>query len=197
MKEYLTGSISGYLEKLAERSITPGGGSASALTAAVGAALNLMVLNYSMKKDSPDEAPSGFLDALKKEKQALKNLSDLIDEDCRAFEKLMKALSAKEDAQKEYRGAAGVPMEVCRQSKASLEVTALLAPKANKNLMTDVGCASHMLKAAFLSARLNAEVNLKRIEDGSFRDSSRRALSDMEKEVEDLDRSIQETLKIS
>jgi len=177
MGEFLQGSIEGYLKELASRSTVPGGGSVSALTAALGAGLNLMVMNY-----SPDGEEMG---ALRKEQQdILGRLSVLIDEDCRAFRALMSTLSEKKDAEEAFKNAARVPLETCRASLRSIEVTAELPGRANSNLATDIGCAAHNLMAAFRAARLNVEVNLVHIADAPVSASASGELEAMEADME-------------
>lgn len=180
MESYLGGSVSNYLKELSEKSVTPGGGSASALTAALGAALNLMVINYTVKSGSPEE----LLEAKKKQEKLLEELSSLIDKDCASFKSLMGKLSRGEDAQKEYAQAALAPMEVCRRSVESMRITDYLATSGNKKLATDVGCALHMLRSAFYSAKLNVEVNLKHIKDSSFVEEIEKELKSIKKEVD-------------
>jgi methenyltetrahydrofolate cyclohydrolase len=178
MEEFLRGSISVYLEELASRSAAPGGGSVSALTAALGAGLNLMVMNYSADGESMAELR-------KEQREILGRLSALIDSDCAAFRALMRALAEKRDAEDAFKDAARVPLETCRGALRSLELTAELSGKANSNLATDIGCAAYNLMAAFRAARLNVETNLAHIADTDFSASVSGELESMETDMED------------
>ena len=191
---YLKGTVEGYLKGLSERSIVPGGGSASALAAALGAGLNLMVMNYSIEPGGSGCAPQGFSPARERQQESLERLSMLVDEDCGVFQKLMEALSAKRDAQKEYIAAAEVPMEICRECAVSIKISVHLLEGANRKLITDVGCAAHVLKAAFSSARLNVEVNLKCIEDRSFVENTGKELETIKKEIDSASGKIEDGL---
>ncbi|MGD2279053.1 MAG: cyclodeaminase/cyclohydrolase family protein [Candidatus Omnitrophota bacterium] len=173
---HLKGSVDKYLKGLSSRTITPGGGSASALTAALGVSLNLMVINYTKKSDRINKAKA-------RQRKSLNELSALIDDDCKAFDVLMRALSSGRSAQKEYRTAAFVPLKICRQCYVSLGITEFLSKQGNKNLMTDVGCAADILRAAFNSARLNVKINLKEVKDKDFAQRSEKDLSDMRKNI--------------
>jgi len=195
MQDYLQGTVEKYLKGLSERSIVPGGGSASALTAALGAGLNLMVISYSIKPGASREAAQGLLSARERQQKSMDRLSLLVDEDCKAFRELMEALQAGHDTEKEYIIAAAVPMETCRECGISMDITAYLAGKANEKLMTDVGCAAHILKAAFYSARLNAEVNLEHIKDRSFVEKAGKELKAMGKEMDIADHKVNTALK--
>ena len=176
----LTGSLQKYLKELSSKTTAPGGGSAAAVVAALGAGLNLMVINYSIKKDSSHSIQSEFVVLKEKQTSSWKRLSELIDEDCRVFRELMDALASRSAQQDKYVAAASIPIEICRESAISLEVTALLMEDSNKNLLTDVGSAAHMLDAAFAAAALNVYVNLKYIKDKDFVFATVKELKQME-----------------
>ncbi|NQT32359.1 MAG: cyclodeaminase/cyclohydrolase family protein [Candidatus Omnitrophica bacterium] len=194
MQEYSEGTVKDYLKELSEKKIVPGGGSAAALSAGLGAGLNLMVLNYSIKEGSSDLLP-----AKQKQQEMLDRISSFIDEDCKVFQSLMKALSEKRNAQKEYISAAAIPLEVCIESHESIGITDLLSRGSNKNLFTDVLCALHFLEAAFFSAKLNVEINLREIKDDPFVSETREKLAVMEEDVErksaEIEARVREVLK--
>ncbi|MDP8298913.1 MAG: cyclodeaminase/cyclohydrolase family protein [Candidatus Tantalella remota] len=176
MSDHINNGIGEYIEALSAKSTTPGGGSVSALAAALGAGLNLMVIRYSMKEGA---TPAGFCDLLALQEKIAEKLKSLVDEDCRVFTELMEALSSKKDVQQKFVQAATVPLEVCRVCGESIKVTESIVEEANRNLISDSGCAAHMIKAAFLSAKLNVEVNLKHIDDGAFVSGAVRELDDI------------------
>jgi formiminotetrahydrofolate cyclodeaminase len=185
---YVNNSLEEYLKDLAARSITPGGGSASALTAAIGASLNLMVINYSIEQGK--ETYEGLVSAKQRQQESLDHLSSLVDEDCRVFRELVEALSSKRDAEKEYIAAATVPMNICREAHISMDITSYLVDNANRKLISDVGCAAHILKSAFYAAQLNVQINLRWIKDVNFIESAENALRTMRKDIEKVDADI-------
>jgi formiminotetrahydrofolate cyclodeaminase len=194
-KDHIMDTVGTYLKELSERRMTPGGGSAAALTAALGVGLNLMVINYSIKKDAPEETRRGFTGKRQQQEESLECLSSLVNEDCRAFEELMGALSDKRDAQKEFCAAGAVPMKICRECHVSMDIAFQLIKDSNRNLVTDVGCAAHILKAAFNSARLNVEINLKQITDSAFVEDAEKTLRNMSKDIDHQEGEIQACLK--
>ncbi|MFH1846751.1 MAG: cyclodeaminase/cyclohydrolase family protein [Candidatus Omnitrophota bacterium] len=166
MKQYADLTIRNYIQNLGDKSIVPGGGSAAALSGAVGAGLNLMVINYSIPDKEDASYAKELLDIRNKQEKCREELYRLIDEDCRVFTELMDALRTKDkDVQKKYVNAANVPMQICRECAGSMKTSEYLAEKGNKNLMTDVICAAAILKGAFVSAKVNVVVNLKHIKD--------------------------------
>ena len=181
--KYIRKAMNDYLKELSARTIVPGGGSASAASAALGVSLNLMVINFSLKPSLPRAAKRMLLEAKKDQERRLGSLMELVDEDCAAFSALMKAFSAGRAARKAYMRAAAVPLEVCRECRSSMAVTRMLLGKGNKNLLTDVGASAHMLVAAFHSAKLNVLVNLKYM-GGAYAQKAARELSAMERYME-------------
>ena len=148
-----------------------------------------MVINYSVKNE--DESP--VLSAARKEQQdSLERLSAFIDEDCAAFRALMEAVRSNSGARKEFMAAAEIPMKICHECRASVNIAARFLEEANSGLLTDVGCAVNMLKAAFSSAELNVKVNLKHIKDDSFVANAENTLKTLKEEI---DRTSENILK--
>ncbi|HNX91440.1 MAG TPA: cyclodeaminase/cyclohydrolase family protein [Candidatus Omnitrophota bacterium] len=182
VSSYLSESLYVYLKDLSDKKMVPGGGSAAALVASVGAALNMMVLNYSIKKDNASKNEDLIVLKARQDK-ILETLVKIIDEDCIAFEELMSVLKDGADAEDKYKRAAGVPMRICRESCSCMEIALFLVEAGNKNLITDVGCAVHMLEGAFFSALYNVRVNLKYIKDNAFKAGYETELGEMSKMV--------------
>ena len=76
-----------------------------------------------------------------------------------------------------------VPLEVCEKTHEAMKLCMPLAKKGNINLITDVGDAAIMLEAAFQSAILNVEINLKAITDEKFVRGVREKLEPIAKEI--------------
>lgn len=174
-----------YLNDLAARKSAPGGGSAAALNAAIGAALMSMAANYT----------PGARGILKKTESARKRLQALIDADIEAYGKLSKIMKGRKDPAKldaSYREAAKPPYEVCRISAECLKLCKELAECANKNLITDVAIAAICLEGAFFAAKYNVYINLKYIKDMDFIGETHKALQPLEEELPKLKEDILE-----
>jgi formiminotetrahydrofolate cyclodeaminase len=186
---YLNKKVGKYLEELSAKSMVPGGGSAAALTAALGAGLNLMVINYSIKKGAGETENKEFIVLKGEQKESIRKLSRAVDEDCVVFKDLMGAIKKKKGLEQKYKHAAMVPMSVCRECCESMEVAAFLLG-GNKNLITDVGSAACLLRAGFFSAALNVFVNLKYIKDEGFVRAAEEEIESMSKKIESLESEI-------
>jgi methenyltetrahydrofolate cyclohydrolase len=194
VKSYRMMTVDDYLKELSGRKPVPGGGSASALSAAIGSALNLMVINYTLTPSGEGENTEELTLLRERQVHILERLSSLVDEDCEAFAALMTALKEGKAAQDKYMAAATVPMEICRRTRESMAIAEQVSARAKEGIATDVGCACHLLKSAFYAARLNVNINLKYIKDQVFVEDLRNDLFVMSSDIETMFRSIQAVL---
>ncbi|NQT46329.1 MAG: cyclodeaminase/cyclohydrolase family protein [Candidatus Omnitrophica bacterium] len=183
-------SIHGYLDDLAGKKPAPGGGSAAALAGAVGCALISMVANFTVGKEKYKVAEDEMQDLLKKSEGLRAQLEKLVQEDIEAYGRFDKAYKMpkdtkgrKEAVEEALKVAASVPLEICRCAHRAMKLLPIALEKGNKNLITDVGVPAHILKAAFDSALMNVEVNLKWIKDEEFIAKTRKVLDPMNKET--------------
>lgn len=166
---YIDGSIKEYLKDLSAKLPAPGGGSAAALNAALGASLISMVVNFTLGKPkyaAYEAALGGILEKSEKLKNEFMNLVDL---DVVAYRS------------KNLRDALDVPFMVCRLCWEGIKLCAPLIRKGNVNLISDVAVAAIFLESAFASAYFNVEINLKTLEDEKLAQSIRKELSYKEK----------------
>ena len=173
-----------YLDKLAGKLPAPGGGSAAALAAALGAASGQMVASFTVgneKYAEVEEEVQGHLDAI----DAIRaEMARLVDEDVTAYGSVGEAYGMPRgtDDQKATRAAAiqealktaaAVPMQLAAQCAALVEHLPSLLEKGNTNLISDVGVAAKLTEAACECAWLNVEVNLAFMKDEEFIESAR------------------------
>ena len=176
---YINESLKEYLDDLAGRSPTPGGGSAAALTAAMGCALISMVANFTISKTKFQEAQGFVKDVLQISEKIRQQLMRLVDQDVEAYTKYYNAtkLLETDEKQKQFKKdaiqsslkeAVGVPLNICRLTVELLKVCPDLAEVGNPNLVSDVGVGALLLEGAFNSAALNVRINLKQLRDEKF-----------------------------
>lgn len=192
---YIENSIKRYLDDLAARLPAPGGGSASALGAAIGVSLMMMAANYTAGNPRYKEHEKKVSDILAKSKALKERLEGLIDADVEAYGKLSKELKTTKDPRtldNAYRQALGVPFEICKIAAKSLELCSSLVDIQNKNLITDTAIAAIMLEGAFFSAKYNVYINLKFIKDMDFIGQVHNVLSPLEESMPKLKEEILE-----
>jgi formiminotetrahydrofolate cyclodeaminase len=166
---YRNQSIKKYLDDLAAKKPAPGGGSAAALAAALGAALLSMVANFTVGKDKYKQFEQEIKGALKKSEKIRKNLLELVDLDVITYNKVAK--NKKKSLalyQKSLKEASLVPLEITKNSLEALELCPILEAKGNKYLVSDVHVAKALLIGAIQSAVVNVRINLPYIEDKEF-----------------------------
>jgi formiminotetrahydrofolate cyclodeaminase len=150
-----------YLDQLASRQPVPGGGSAAALTGALGLGLISMVANYSIgRKVNTKAADKRFARILAQSERIRRRLLDITSLDSEAYLKVSAARSADKKVLKTAtKGARVVAQEVCTLCHKAVRLTPFLAEKGNPYLLSDVEVALELLLAAFHGARIMVRTN--------------------------------------
>jgi len=158
--DMLGASVTEFLDGLAARTPTPGGGSVAALAGALFCAMARMVVAYS-KSDAG--RVSVFADRLEK---ADKMLRTLIAEDIAAYEALSAASrEAKKDPaaadrkQQALIAASLVPMEMAATATTALATMDEFKSMAGRHLLSDLGVAAVIGRACVQAAAYSVRVN--------------------------------------
>jgi len=193
---YIDRPLREYLDDLAARKPAPGGGSAAALTASIGAALMSMVANYTLGNPKYKAVEGRASDILKKAGAARIRLQELVGEDIEAYGRLSKGMKEhKADEAKLqdiYKEAIAPPLEVCAITADCLKLCDELAGCGNKGLITDTAIAAILLEGAFFSAKYNVYINLKYIKDLNFIEKTHETLHPLEDAMSKLKEEILE-----
>lgn len=168
----MSSALEPFLEALASREATPGGGGAAALIGAVGAALTSMVCQLTIGKKQFAAVEEQARALLHRAEAARQALQAAIGEDEAAFGAVMAAYRidrgdpARPAAiQDGLRRAAAVPLACARQCEAVIAMAAEAAAIGNPAVLSDAGVAALAAGAALRAARLNVLVNARLIED--------------------------------
>jgi methenyltetrahydrofolate cyclohydrolase len=160
MKPFKDHTLKEYLDQLAARQPVPGGGSAAALSSALGAALIIMVTQYSLGKGKPKAIEAKFVKMIAKAEAFRERLLALVDEDAQAYLAVVAARKLDAKAQKDAaRKAAKVPKEICTLSYQAVELTPFIVEHGNPYLMSDVEVALELLLAGYHSAIVMVKAN--------------------------------------
>jgi len=181
---YINESLKRYIDDLAAKLPAPGGGSAAALSGALGIALLEMVCNFTIGKEkykAVEQDVHAHLDSLKKIRE---EFSSLIDEDVKTYTSICGAYKSKDKKliDKALKDGYDISLKMCALSKDAIGIAKDLSKKGNLNLITDVGCGAELLDAAFNSGIINAKINLKGIEDKDFVSKENKVLESLKKE---------------
>ena len=186
--------IKTFLDTLASKSPTPGGGSAAALVGAMSAALLSMVGNLTIGKEKYLDVENDIKRLLEKSEKLRADFEELIEKDIEAFNQFMAIIKLPKETkeQKENRSremqnalkdAANVPLEIARKSLEVLNICQEVAAKGNKNVISDAGVGAIVAEAAFESAILNVKINSGMIKDEKDK-------KDLKREIEELNRLV-------
>ena len=168
-----------FAAKLASKEPVPGGGGVAALAGSLGAALASMVANYSIGKKKFLGMEAKHQEIIDKSCDLMNKLMALIDEDAENFAPLSKAYgmpsaTEEEKAEKEkvlqqcLLVAASGPVKIVEYVYDAIKIQEELVDISTKIIISDVGCAVQMLKAALYSANLNVIVNMNSIKDEKY-----------------------------
>jgi glutamate formiminotransferase/formiminotetrahydrofolate cyclodeaminase len=173
-------SVRAFVELLGSRTPAPGGGSASALIAAMGAALGAMVGWMTYGKRRFEEKDAVMRRLIPPLDQGMRELLPMVDRDTRAFDAYLAAVgmpkeTAEEQAarrkamQEGLKAAVQVPLEVMRTADRCWEAMAEMAVHGNPASRSDLEVGAKALEAGIWGAFRNVATNLPGIEDEPFR----------------------------
>ncbi len=179
MSEIKDKSIDVFLQELASKAATPGGGSAAAVMGAQSAALTSMVCNLTIGKPKYAEVEADMQALLEKSEALRETLTSMIKADVDVFDKLMACygLPKETDEQKAKRStqiqnvlkeATEVPLACAKACREAIELSQIAADKGNLGVISDAGVAVMAGYAALKSAALNVYINAGSIKDKNF-----------------------------
>ncbi len=159
--------IASFVGRLAARTPTPGGGSAAAVAAALGAALGEMVLAYSIDPTKPNEELASVAQALT---AGRRRFLELADEDAASYDGVRSARRARKERPDDpalqnavataLERAASVPLETAQLARALADRLRAVAERTKAALRSDLTTALAMFRAAGEGALANVTVNL-------------------------------------
>ncbi len=169
----------GFANETASESPAPGGGSVSAYVGALGVSLATMVANLSSHKAGWDDRWEEFSGWAETGQKIKDELLFLVDEDTRAFNRIMDAfgLPKGNDAEKAARTAAiqeatkyaiEVPFRTMKRAFDSFEVIRAMAETGNPNSVSDAGVGALCARTAVIGAYLNVKINAGGLADKAF-----------------------------
>ncbi len=179
MISYSTMAVEDLLDAFASSEPVPGGGSASALAAAVGVSLLMMVAGLPRTRTGTPEEAADLSEASSRLRALREMLTSLIDKDSTAYEAVLAAYRLPKDTDAEksvrlaavdtaMRGATEVPLDTMRACQQALRGALIIAQNGNTNAATDTGVGIQLLLASLRGAGLNVDVNTGSITDAAY-----------------------------
>ncbi len=175
-------SLKSFANETASESPAPGGGSVSAYMAAMGVSLGTMVANLSSHKAGWDERWEEFSQWAESGMVLQKKLIFLVDEDTKAFNKIMISFGMPKNTTQETelrtdaiedatKYAMQIPFQVMETGVAAMEVIKAMALEGNPNSVSDAGVGALAIRSGVLGAYLNIKINAAGLKDMEFKNS--------------------------
>jgi len=163
-----------FVEALADKSSVPGGGSAAALNAAMGAALTLMAIGVTIKRKATPQADKDFLTPYVAKIENYKNdFKNLTAEDAAAYLEVITLkkqanIDEKKLAKAQIR-AAEIPLITAQKAQELLKIIEEIKGKIAKIIVSDILCAQVLLIAALKCCGENIKANLPYVTDENLK----------------------------
>jgi len=200
-KRLIDMNLRAFAEETSSESPAPGGGSISAYVGALGASLGAMVANLSSHKRGWDDRWEEFSEWAQKAMYYQEKMLFLVDEDTKAFNKIMEAfgLPKNSDEEKAARSKAiedaskyamEIPFRTAELAFESMEVMAKMVEIGNPNSITDAGVGVLCARTAVLGAAMNVRINASGIKDKTFTEDLINRVNEIEKKAEAMEAAV-------
>ena len=169
-------TIAQFLDAVAARKPTPGGGAVTALAGALAAAMGEMVVNYSIGKKGLEAFEGELRPALHELNRARAVLLQLMAEDQAAYQALADARKLPEGSPERaarfpeaLRASIAAPQAMAATGVAILGVCENIVQLVNRHLLSDLAVAADLAMATTRCAIYSVRVNLPDIPDAAER----------------------------
>ena len=194
-----------FIDALSSSSPAPGGGSAAALSGAVGAGLVAMVCRLTIGKNGYEEHEGLIKSALEKADSLAKELLDAVQKDTEAFDSVMAAFAMpkasdeekeirKAAIQKAFKGAVSSPENIAVKCLKILEIADEIVDKCNSNALSDIAVGALEAWAGLQGALLNVRINLPSIKDTEYVNQKQKWAAEINKEGKRLSEEIKKAV---
>jgi glutamate formiminotransferase/formiminotetrahydrofolate cyclodeaminase len=173
-------SLQAFANETASESPAPGGGSIAAYMGSLGISLATMVANLSSHKRAWDDRWKEFSAWAEKGQKIKDELLYLVDEDTRAFNKIMEAFSLPKSSEQEVKFrseaiqnatkyATEVPLKTMILVSSSFPIIKAMAEIGNPNSISDAGVGALCARSAVIGAYMNVRINAAELKDEVFK----------------------------
>ena len=173
--DWMNSTLSEFTEKLASPAPVPGGGGASALAGAVGAALGDMVGELTVNKPAFASVAEELRRGMEKAQDLRLRLLNCVEKDAAAFEPLSRAYGLpKDDPDRDavmercLKDAAAVPLEIFDLCCEAIELMGIFAEKGSPLVISDAATGAALCAGALRGAAVNVKVNTKLMQDRPY-----------------------------
>ena len=184
---FIEKSVKEFLDELAAKKSTPGGGGAAALVGALAVALTSMVGNFSIDKKGYEQNWQELGAMLFQAEELRSKLAELVELDAQVFGQLMAAYKMSKNTEEEIflrnktlegkiKNAASVPLQIAHHALAVQRLALIALQKGNRELSSDAILSGILGYAALRSASYNVLINLNISKDQTYIEKSKEEL---------------------
>ena len=181
MTSFSSLSLGQFLESLASAQPTPGGGTAAAVTGAMGTALLVMVSSLPKTRTGSDVDKTALAEARGRLVPLMTEFQTCADRDSASFDAVLAAFrlpkgtdeekaTRRVKVQEAFREATEAPLATLRLAVGALDEAEAVARHGVASAASDVGVGSGLLLAAAEGAAANVRINLTSLSDEAFRE---------------------------
>lgn len=194
-------SIKDFAALTASDAPVPGGGSVSAMCAAISSALTQMVAGLTAGKKGYETETEKMTEIVNTMPKNTAEFLDGIDRDSEAFDRVMNAFRMPKSTNEEKAVrrqkineatvyAAEVPMNLAREAVKLFPVIDYVSSSGNKNALSDIAVATMILRTAVRGALFNVRINLASLPESEYKSSLSAEVIDLEKLADEQEKSI-------
>ena len=199
--------ITDFLQKTASGTAVPGGGSVSALSAALGAGLTEMVANLTIGKKGYETVESEMKDIAATVQSLRNKLVTEVDKDSNAYKDVLAAFKMPKTTEEEQeqrkqaiqdamKNAARVPLGVAYDALQVMDLAEKVIRNGNRNAASDGAVGTMMARTAVLGALFNVKINLSSVKDKPFVEEMMREVNKIESRVHEREKEILSHVKL-
>lgn len=174
-----TMSCNDFVKELSSKAPVPGGGGASAMVGALGAALGNMVGQLTVGKKKYADVEEEIKSLMVRTETLQQELLKLVEKDAEVFAPLAKAYgmpkeTEEEKAEKErvmaivLKDACSIPLEIMKKSCEAIDLHEEYAKKGSTLAISDAGVGVIFCKSALQGASLNVFINTSSMTDKEY-----------------------------
>jgi len=193
--------ITDFLQKTAAGTAVPGGGSVSALSAALGAGLTEMVANLTIAKKGYAAVENEMKEIAETGQNLREKLVSEVDKDSNAYKDVLAAFKLPKNTDEEkaqrieaiqdaMKNAARVPLAVANDALQIMELAEKVIRNGNRNAVSDGAVGVMMARTAVLGALFNVKINLASIKDEVFVEDMMQQVNKLESRVHEREKEI-------
>ncbi len=173
-----------YIEAVASKERTPGGGSIAAISGSMGCALASMVGNLTFEKKAYNEMKEDQQEAFQKSfdelQELIKDLNQLAKEDTYAFEGVLKAMKLPKNTEAEKtkrreameeatKKALETPLNTAKLALKALELQTVFVKWGNIDTMSDIGVGIWTAYGGLEGAIITVKINVYDLTDQEYK----------------------------